>query len=294
MTINLEYYKMFYYVAKLKSITLAAEELFISQPAVSQGIKQLEGSIGGSLFFRTSKGVSLTPEGEVLYKYVSRGYEYIALGESKFKELFTLETGEIRIGASDMTLQFYLLNYLESFHKLYPKVKVKVTNVPTPETLEYLHSGKIDFGVVSEPVNEYKGLNILPVSNIQDVFIANERFSELKGSIIDLNELQDYPIICLERNTSARKYVDAFLKQNGTTLNPEFELATSDLIVQFSKRGLGIGCVVRNFAEKLIESGELFELNLRTSIPQRHICIVTQDKIPISPAGKKLLNLCNP
>ncbi len=112
MTINLEYYKMFYYVAKLKSITLAAEELFISQPAVSQGIKQLEGSIGGNLFFRTSKGVSLTPEGEVLYKYVSRGYEYIALGESKFKELFTLETGEIRIGASDMTLQFYLLNYL--------------------------------------------------------------------------------------------------------------------------------------------------------------------------------------
>jgi len=294
MTINLEYYKMFYYVAKLKSITLAAEELFISQPAVSQGIKQLEGSIGGSLFFRTSKGVSLTPEGEVLYKYVSRGYEYIALGESKFKELFTLETGEIRIGASDMTLQFYLLNYLEYFHKLYPKVKVKVTNVPTPETLEYLHSGKIDFGVVSEPVNEYKGLNILPVSNIQDVFIANERFSELKGSIINLNELQDYPIICLERNTSARKYVDAFLKENGTTLNPEFELATSDLIVQFSKRGLGIGCVVRNFAEKLIESGELFELNLRTSIPQRHICIVTQDKMPISPAGKKLLNLCNP
>jgi len=294
MTFNLEYYKIFYYVAKHKSITHAAEELFISQPAVSQAIKQLESSIGGNLFFRTSKGVSLTPEGEVLYKYVSSGYEYIALGESKFKKLFTLETGEIRIGASDMTLQFYLLNYLEEFHKLYPKVKIKVTNVPTPETLEYLRSGKIDFGVVSEPVNEYKGLIILPVTQIRDVFIANDRFSELKNRSIDLYELENYPIISIENNTSTRKYVDSFLKQNGTTLNPEFELATSDLIVQFTKRSLGIGCVVRNFAEKQIADGELFELNLKTPIPERNICIVTQDKMPISPAGKKLLDLLMP
>lgn len=291
MTLNLEYYKIFYYVAKFNSITLAAEELFITQPAVSQAIKQLESLIGGNLFFRTSKGVRLTPEGEILYSFVSRGYEYIALGESKFKELLELEAGEIRIGASDMTLQFYLLPYLEQFHRLYPKVKVKVTNVPTPETLEYLHTGKIDFGIVSEPVVEYKGINVVPVCSIKDVFIANSRFYELKDRIMELNELQDYPIICLENNTSSRKYVDDFLSENGTAINPEFELATSDLIVQFVRRSLGIGCVVRNFAEACIANGELFELNLRKAIPERNICIVTQDKIPVTPAGKKLLNL---
>jgi DNA-binding transcriptional LysR family regulator len=291
MTLNLEYYKIFYYVAKFNSITLAAEALYITQPAVSQAIKQLEVSIGGNLFFRTSKGVKLTPEGEVLYTYVSRGYEYIELGESKFKELLTLDTGEIRIGASDMTLQFYLLPYLEQFHKLYPKVKVKVTNVPTPETLEYLHTGKIDFGVVSEPVIEFKGINLIPVSSIQDVFIANERFFELKNRVIDLNRLQDLPIICLESNTSARRYMDDFLKEKGISLSPEFELATSDLIVQFTRRSLGIGCVVRNFAEAFIENEELFELKLEIPMEKRNICVVTQDKIPISPAGKKLLSL---
>lgn len=293
MTLNLEYYKIFYYVAKLKSITLAAEELFISQPAVSQAVKQLETSIGGSLFFRTSKGVKLTPEGEVLYKYVSSGYEYIALGESKFKELFELEAGEIRIGASDMTLQFYLLDYLEKFHKLYPKVKIKVTNLPTPETLEYLHSGKIDFGVVSEPVHEYKGLNIMPVMEIKDVFIANDRFSELKNKTVDFAELQNYPVILIEDTTSTRKYVDNFLKESGVVINPEFELATSDLIVQFTKRSLGVGCVVRSFAEKLIEAGEIFELKMKEQIPERNICVVTQDNLPISPAGKQLLGLLN-
>jgi len=289
--VNLEYYKVFYYVAKYKSITRAAEELFISQPAVSQAIKHLESTLGGSLFLRTPKGMRLTTEGELLYNYVAQGYESLVQGESKFKELFMLEAGEIRIGASDMTLQFYLLPHLEQFHKLYPKIKIKVTNAPTPETLEYLSAGKIDFAVVSAPVKENKGLSIIPVCKIRDIFIANNRFPELKEKTLEVAELENYPIICLEHNTSTRKYVDAFLKGKSTVLNPEFELATSDLIVQFTSRGLGVGCVVRNFAEKLLADKTLFEVQLKNPIPERDICIVTYDKNPISPAGKKMLSI---
>ena len=289
--VNLEYYKVFYYVAKLSSITLAAEELFISQPAVSQAIKHLESALGGSLFFRTPKGMRLTPEGELMYTYVSQGYEYLVQAESKYRELFTLETGEIRIGASDMTLQFYLLPYLEQFCKLYPKIRIKVTNAPTPDTLEYLNMGKIDFGVVSAPVAEVKGLNITPVCKIHDIFVANNSFTGLNGRVVELQELEHYPIICLEQNTSTRKHVDHFLKENGTKLNPEFELATSELIVQFAARGLGVGCVVKSFAERLLENKKIFEIDIKTPIPERDICIVTLDKMPISPAGKKLLIL---
>jgi DNA-binding transcriptional LysR family regulator len=81
------------------------------------------------------------------------------------------------------------------------------------------------------------------------------------------------------------------MKENGTGLNPEFELATSELIVQFAARGLGIGCVVWNFAERLIAEGVLFEVQLKTPIPERDICIVTLDRMPISPAGRKLLEM---
>jgi len=288
--VNLEFYKVFYYVAKHKSITRAATELYISQPAVSQAIKQLENSLGGRLFLRTPKGVTLTPEGELLFVYVSKGYEYLVQAENKYKELLTLETGEIRIGASDMTLQYYLLTHLEQFHSIYPKVKVRVSNAPTPETLECLNAGKIDFAVVSDPVLHIDGLKIIPVCKIQDIFIANEKFSELKHKKIGLVELEKYPIICLEERTSTRKYVDGFFKTNGSKLNPEFELATSELIVQFAKRNLGIGCIVKNFAEKYLNNGNLFEINLKTPIPERNICVVYSEKMPISPAGKKLLN----
>ena len=287
--INLEYYRVFYYVAKLGSITMAAEELFISQPAVSQAVRHLEDTLGGSLFLRTPKGVRLTPEGEVLYSYVSRGYEYLMQAESKYRELLNLEDGEVRIGASDMTLQFYLLPQLERFHKAYPKIRIQVTNASTPDTLEHLRSGRIDFGAVSSPVTAEKGLKLIPVCGIRDIFMANDRFAGLKGRTVKPSELLEHPIICLERNTSTRRHVDAHFSALGISLGAEFELATSELIVQFALRGLGVGCVVGNFAEKHIASGELFEIMLSKPVPERSICVAYYEEAPMSPAGRKLL-----
>lgn len=291
MNINLEYYKIFYYVAKLGGITLAADELCISQPAVSQAIKQLENNLGSSLFLRTSKGVRLTPEGEVLYSYIKRGYELILLGESKFRDMKDFNNGEIRIGASDMTLHYYLLPYLEEFHQKYPKIKVTVTNAPTPETINFLHDSRIDFGVVSSPISIKEDLNITKVHEIQDVFVAGTKFYDLKNRVLTYEQLEELPIICLEHNTSSRRYVDDYLRKNNVTLKPEFELATSDIIVQFALRNLGIGCVMSEFAKPYIESGELFELFFDRKIPKRHICIITSEKNPISNAAQKLLDM---
>lgn len=291
MNVNLEYYRIFYVVANCGSFTLAAEQLCISQPAVSQSIKQLEKCIGSSLFLRFPKGVKLTPEGEVLFSYIKRGYEYIKMGETKFKKMIDLENGEIRIGASDMTLQFYLLPYLEKFHKKYPKIKVNVTNGPTPETIQYLSKGQIDFGVVSTPFVRKEDVKVQEVLSIQDVFVANNRYDNLQGENIHYKKIMEYPIICLEKNTSTRTYMDNFLRKNGAILEPEFELATSDMIVQFALRGLGIGHVVRNFAQKYIDTGALFELSFTKQIPERKICIISSDNNPMSTAARQLLDM---
>lgn len=291
MNINLEYYRIFYYVACNQSFTQAAIKLCISQPAVSQAIKQLERNLGSELFIRIPKGVKLTPEGDMLFQYIKKGYETILMGETQFRKMLDLENGEIRIGASDMTLQFYLLPYLEQFHKKYPKIKVNVTNAPTPETIEYLEDGIIDFGVVSGPILEKDGLLVRDVQPIQDVFVANERYDDLKGKVLDYKVLNHYPIICLEPKTSTRAYMDEFLSDNGVVLEPEFELATSDIIVQFALRGLGIAHVVRDFAKKHIEQGALFELEFKHAMPQRQMCIITNDVNPISKAARSLLDM---
>ncbi len=291
MTNHLEYYKVFYYVAKYRSLTAAAEQLAISQPAVSQAVKMLENGVGTKLFIRTSRGVRLTAEGEILARYVSKGYEQIELGEKKLAQMLDLEIGELRIGASDMTLRFYLLPYLEQFHEQYPGIKVTVSNAPTPETLDSLLEGKIDFGVVSTPFDVAPGIEAVRVKEIEDIFIGGLKFRSYKNRMLDLQEVERLPIISLEKKTSTRKFMDAFLEENGVELNPEFELATSDMIVQFTLRNMGIGCIMREFAEEYLETGRLFALRFNKIIPRRHFCIVTDEKNPLSAAGRKLLDL---
>lgn len=196
---SLEVYRVFYTVAKCRSITFAANELAISQPAVSQSVKQLEESLETKLFTRTSKGVRLTAEGELLYSYVSKGYEQIVLGEQKLMEMKNLELGEIRIGASDMTLQFFLLPYLEQFHERFPNIKVGVTNAPTPETLSNLEEGRIDFGVVSTPFQAKNTVEKVPVREIEDVFVAGRRFIPYKNRMLDFSQLEGLPLIFWRR-----------------------------------------------------------------------------------------------
>lgn len=289
MDINLEYYKIFYYVASYKSITLAAETLSISQPAVSQAVKHLESSLSCTLFVRTSKGVRLTKEGEMLFSYVQRGYEMILSGEKKLSEMLNLEQGEICIGASDMTLQFFLLPYLEEFHERYPGIRVTVTNAPTPETLKHLTDGKIDFGIVSTPVDKKPNIKTVPVKEIQDVFVAGRKFEYLKGQTLSYRRLMELPVMCLEGSTSTRQYVENFLAKENVHLTPEFELATSDMLIQFAVRNLGIASVVENFAAEHIKSGELFRLTFEKELPKRKFCIVSNERIPMSAAAKRLL-----
>lgn len=287
---NLEYYRIFYEAAKAGSITAAAAKLCISQPAVSQTIKQLEEGLGSPLFLRASKGVRLTTEGEVLFSYVEKGLHELQAGEEAFRSMIDLEQGEIRIGASDMTLRFYLLPFLEQFHEKYPSIKVQVTNGPTPETLRFLKEGRIDFGIVSSP-SELSQLSAVPVRKVQDCVIAGRRFEQLKGRVLTFSEFDRLPVICLEQNTSTRAGVDAWLKQNGIVLHPEFELATSDMIVQFVRRNLGVGLVVKDFAKEYVESGELFYLQFEQPFPEREFCIVTREKKVMSKAAGALLQM---
>ncbi len=293
MISNLEYYKVFYYVAKHGSLTVAAEKLSISQPAVSQSIKQLESNVGTRLFIRASKGVRLTQEGALLFDYISKGYEQMELGEQKLKKMLNLELGELRIGASDMTLQYYLLPFLEKYHEKYPDIKVQVSNAPTPETLMLLQGGSIDFGVVSAPFEGKQWIRSVEVKEIEDVFVAGRKFIQYKNRMLDLQELESLPLITLEKRTSTRSYMDYFLRKNGVEIHPEFELANSDLIVQFALRNLGVGSVMKEFAKEYLESGKLFELRFNKIIPKRQFCVVTHTGNPLSAAARNFLEMLN-
>lgn len=291
MEVNLEWYRVFYWTAKSGSLSRAAEQLHITQPAVSHTIKQLEAKLGGALFFRTARGVKLTTEGEVLYEYVERAFHYVNNGEKALAEMHELQRGEINIGASDTLCKHYLLPYLEQFHEQYPDIRIRVTNRTTPETLALLKEGMIDFGVVSLPAAD-KQIDFHPCSAIQDCLIGGKAYAALaEGSALALEDIHRYPLLLLEQGGSTRRSLDDYAASHGIKLQPEFELGSIDLLVQFARSGFGLSFVIRNYIVEELSKGELVELPLSPPIPERHIGIATLRGVPLSAASKSIIAL---
>lgn len=180
MNINFELYRIFYIVAKNKNITKAAEELNISQPAISKSIKNLEEQLGGQLFIRTKRGVVLTNEGQEFYKYIKRAVDCISNAENQFTDLINLEVGCIRIGINSTLTKKFLMPYLEEFHNKYPNVDIKIITNITSELLINLRNGLIDV-VVLNLVNK-KSINdieFIKCKQIHDCFIINKNLLNL-------------------------------------------------------------------------------------------------------------------
>ncbi len=291
MAVNLEYYRVFYHAAKCGSVTKAAAELSLSQPAVSQSIRQLENVLGMRLFVRSARGLTLTAEGKALYAYAEAGCSQFEAGEKNLLQMKNLEYGEITIGASDMTLRFFLLPYLERFHEKYPGVRFQITNGPTPAAMTLLKEGKIDFAVVSGPLPAQENIRMVPVRGIQDIFVAGPKFAAYAQKEQPLSVLEQLPLITLDKDTSTRRYVQRFLEERNVHIRPEFELSTSDMIVQFALRNLGVGSVVKDFAKKELDSGELVELQLEERLPKRQFLVASGVKGGQSLAAAELLKL---
>lgn len=287
---NMEWYRAFYFAAKWGSLSKAAEELCITQPAVSHSIKQLESRLGGLLFFRTSRGVKLTTERGVLFKYVEQAYHFLETGESKIAEMQQLISGEIKIGAGDTLCKHYLLPFLSSFHIAYPEIKIQVTNRTSRETVELLKQGKIDFGIVNLPLND-KQLRIRESIEIHDCFVVGGIYKELAEKPISWAELSSYPVIMLEKGSSSRAFIDHFAESQGTVLRPEIELGSLDLLLQFAQAGFGVACIVRDFARDELEQGQVAELLLKNPIPPRKVGLITLNDVPVSAAARRLLDM---
>lgn len=282
--LNFELYKVFYLTAKLGSLSKAASTLYLTQPSVSHSIKQLENAFGVSLFARNSKGVSLTKEGSVLFSYIEQAYHFIGLGEEKLAAIKNLEEGVLKIGGSDSLCKHYLLPYLDSFHEQHPGIQIRLIHGTTPEIVSYLKEGKIDLGIVRNPASDPQ-LDIKTGITIQDCFVAGQKYSELVGEVITLERLMAYPIILFSRNSHSRYAITQFFLEQGVQLEPEFELGSVDLLIEFAKRGLGISFVTKEFAAKELEEGSLFEILLDVELPPSRVDIITLKNMPVSEAA---------
>jgi len=295
MNIDFELYRIFYAVANNGNITKAANELMISQPAISKSIKNLEEQLGGQLFVRTKRGVILTAEGKEFYNYIKQAIEYITSAENKFTDLINLESGTIKIGISATLTKEFLLPYLEIFHKRYPKIDIQIDTNVSSELFQKLRNGLIDIVVLNLNNKGYgNDIEITKCKKINDCFVVNkDSFKELIGKEISLNELNNYPLILQSKGSNAREFIDSFAEKNGVLLKPNIELASYSLLVEFTKLGLGIGYATKDYIKKELKNKELFVLNIKEKIPKRSIGIATSKTHLPSFSTKKLIEIIN-
>ena len=270
--VNLELYRVFYTVAKCGSLTKAAEELYISQPAVSQAIKQLETQLGGKLFNRTHKGMELSDAGgKQIFATVEKALKHFEEAENRYAELKDTATGMVRICASDTVATHFLLPYIKKYHEKFPDVNLILQNGTSSETIELLKNNKGDIGFVNLPIDD-SDINLCnTVMQLHDTFVASDKFSELFGQTIDLKRLQDYPLLMLELSTATRQAIVSFAHSHGIHLHPEIELASLELMVELAKNGIGIACIPREFVRHELEEGTLKEIKTTPTLPARAI-----------------------
>ncbi|MBQ7104714.1 MAG: LysR family transcriptional regulator [Bacilli bacterium] len=290
MNIDLNLYRIFYEVAKRGNITKAAEELYISQPAVTQAIHSLEKQIGATLFIRAKKGVTLTEEAKVLFQFVESGLNYIKNGENKFKELMNIESGTLKIGASTTVTQHVLLKYLDIFQERYPNVSISIVNNLTQDLVKLLREGSVDLLILNLPTKEYKDIDVVPFLEVHDTFMVGKRKIDLLNKKLDLTKIKE-DFIFQKSPSNTRLFLNNYLNSNNIDIIPKYDVVSFNLVKDMTKMNLGIGYITREFAIKELESGELFEIDYTPKIPSRNIGIATLSNTIPSFTTKKFIDI---
>lgn len=275
MNVNFELYRIFYVVATMGNITKASNELMISQPAVTKHIKTLEGQLGGELFIRTKRGVILTENGRVIYNYIKQAMNCFNNAEMQFSNLKRLETGVIRIGVSTALARLFLMKYLDKFHKEYPNVGIQVFTDPSRVMRKMLKEGTLDILIAKEAKDEDEDLESIRVGKLHHCFVASDYFSELKGKTVSLKDLNEYPILLQKAPSTTREAFDSFCKSHNIEITTKLEIASATLLEDFVSIGLGVGLVTKEFAQKHIDNGEMFEVKTDPYIPSKYFSLIT-------------------
>ena len=297
MTQNLSSYYVFYIAAKTGNISAASKELYISQPAVSKSITKLEANLNTKLLIRSSRGVTLTREGEILYERLKEAFHSIELGEEQLRFENKMEVEHLTIGVSTTLCKYVLLPYLKEFVRRKPHVRISIACQPTYQTLQALEDGTIDIGLVGEP-DASSPFIFSRIHSIEDIFVTTQSYLDnlMIRTGIDYHSISDTrelfkvtTLMLMDKENLSRRYVDQYITANEIQAENLIEVSTMDLLIEFATIGIGIACVIKNFVEQELKDGTLVEIPMPFSIPKRNIGLEYHKKQFRNPALESFL-----
>ena len=291
--IDFDLYKMFYAVAKTGSLSKAAEELYVSQPAASQSVKLLEKQLDTPLFNRLHHGMELSAQGgKIIFDDVEQAVKLLDGVEKKLAALKQDATGTLRIGASETIFQYFLSEKIVEYNKLYPHVKIELISDVSPKIIALMKSDECDIGFLNLPLPEDDDVIIKKsIQLLSDIFIAGERFSFLKGETLTVKDLEKYPLLLMETHTVSREAVNHYGVSHGVYFTPAVEVNSWGFMKKLVEGGMGIGCIPREYALNRLSDGSLFEVNVSPAMPARSVGMAIPKNVNMTCALQSFINL---
>jgi DNA-binding transcriptional LysR family regulator len=290
---NLSLYHIFNAVAETGNISHAAKQLYISQPAVSKAISNLEENLRVHLFNRNSRGVKLTEEGKLLYEHTKNAFELLQRGEESIRKIHELGIGHLRIGVSSTLCKYLLLPYLNGFVKEYPHIKITIDNHSSSHTLQLLEKGSLDVGLVAKPAN-VEPFHFHTLGEIEDIFVATRSYLDnliLRADSCDI--FSSANLMLLDEENISRKYIEDYFKVNSIEPKQVLEISNMDLLIEFAKTSLGVACVIKGFVQPELDSGILIQIPLKTPVNKREVGFSYAKNAYLSNSLQKFMNFIN-
>lgn len=258
---NLNQLKIFYLAAKKGNLSLAAEELFITQPAVTKGIQRLQGYYDMKFVDHIGKKLVLTDAGEVLYEVAEKIFELESKAEESIRDFQERKRGRIRILSSESFGDYYLPRIIIPFSKTYPLVRISMNILPTEQVVEQTATLNNDLGFISYPV-DHKKLLVKEVMEDQLVVITPPGHPLNRHPSLTPRHFKDQMLIMHETGSAPRRAFENYIRKNGLSVDNHLELSSNRAIKRAVEDGIGIALISRKVANEEITSKRLFAIPL--------------------------------
>ncbi len=290
MNIDYDYYRLFYYVAKYKNLSLVAKLLNSNQPNLSKLMNKLEQQMGCKLMIRTNRGITLTNEGEKLFRHVAIAYNELRSAEAELSAENEMSAGMICIGATQTAQQCILVSSIASFKQRYPKITISMTNYTTLQAIEALKQGIVDFALVDAPFNKKTNFQQTVLMQYSEVLVASAESPFAKAKSLKLRRLAEIPLIGLGNYSNTAEYHSKFFAEQGLDWNPDIGVSTYNQIIPLVKAGIGIAFIPEFMARPYLDDGSLVELETDGFSPRRDIVLLEDREQHSSIAARKLIS----
>ncbi len=285
MNTDYNLYKIFLYLFEEKSISRTANRLYVSQPAISYSLKELESQLGYTLFYRNSKGIEPTMEAKELYNYISTAFNILNDAEEHIKNLNHLNIGCIRIGVPSTIGSFYLTDVICDFRKQFPGITFEIVSKPMDEMVEMLEMRKLDVIIGTLPIHSKKNVVKTTLSKFHNCF-AYYKNKKSDISINHIKDLEKYPLVLPDKSFTSRLKLDEYMESKNIQLNPVLEGWSTEVMLSMVRNGVGVGYFIQDIIEQQLDKDSFEILSFNNNLPDVDVCCVYIEEFLTRATGK--------